>query len=166
MFQRDTKHFIFSHNDCVLSLSCNRKIATIDACNYFWRWFRLLPKRGKRRDVSGTLTTLRVPFMSTGNSLWRNTTQVHPIPFIRPHIAWLQDNHDNLFTGRKAYPEGSAQRKLWFSRVNKAACVRTLQCYTYFIILNQQRTEKKIVLHPNQLRQSCSSDDVTDIILF
>ena len=39
-------------------------------------------KRGKRRDVPGTLTT---PFMSTSNSLY--TTQVHPIPVIRPQIA-------------------------------------------------------------------------------
>ena len=27
-------HFILSDNDCVLSLACNHKIATIDACNY------------------------------------------------------------------------------------------------------------------------------------
>ena len=104
--------------------------------------------------------------LTTSNSLWPNTTQVHPIPVIRPQIAWLQDKHENLFTRRKAYPEGSTRRKLWFSRVNKSACVRTLPCYKCFIILNQQRTEKKIVLHPNQLRQSCSSDDVTEIILF
>jgi hypothetical protein len=149
-----------------MSLSCNHKIATIDACNYVWRWFRLLPKRGKRRDVPGTLTTIRAPFMSTSNSLWSNTTQVHPIPAIRPQIAWLQDKHENVFTRRKAYLEGSARRKLWFSRVNKSACVRTLPCYKCFIILNQQRTEKKIVLHPNQLRQSCLTDDVTNTIVF
>jgi hypothetical protein len=123
-------------------------------------------QRGKRRDAAGTLNTLRAPFMSTSNSLWPNTTQVYPIPVIRPQIAWLQDKHENVFTRRIAYPEGSARRKLWFSRVNKFACVRTLPCYKCFIILNQQRTEKNIVLHPNQLRQSCSSDDVTNIILF
>ena len=94
-------------------------------------------------DVPGTLTTLRAPFVSTSNSLWPNTTQVHPIPVIRLQIAWLQDKHENLFTRRKVYPEGSARRKLWFSRVNKSACVRTLPCYKCFIILNQQRTEKK-----------------------
>jgi hypothetical protein len=149
MLQRGPKYFIFSDNDCVLSLSCNRKIATIYACNYVWRWFRLLPKRGKRRDVPSTLTTLRVPFMSTSNSLWRNTTQVHPIPVISPQIAWLQDKHENVFPRRKANPEGSAQRKLWLSRVNKSACVRTLPCHKCFVILNQQGTEKKIVLHPN-----------------
>ena len=80
--------------------------------------------------------------MSTGNSLWPNTTQVHPIPVIRPQIAWLQYKHENLFTRRKAYPEVSARRKLWFSRVNKSACVRTLPCYKCFIILNQQDREK------------------------
>jgi hypothetical protein len=149
-----------------LSLSCNHKIATIDTCNYVWRWFRLLPKRGKRRDAPGTLTTLRAPCMSTSISLWPNTTQIHLIPVIRLQIAWLQDKHEHLFTRRKAYPEGSARKKLWFSRVNKSACVRTLLCYKCFIILNQQRTERKIVLLPNQLRQSCSSDDVTEMILF
>ena len=149
-----------------MSLSCNHKIATIDTCNYVWRWFRLLPKRGKRRDAPGTLTTLRAPCMSTSISLWPNTTQIHLIPVIRLQIAWLQDKHEHLFTRRKAYPEGSARKKLWFSRVNKSACVRTLLCYKCFIILNQQRTERKIVLLPNQLRQSCSSDDVTEMILF
>jgi hypothetical protein len=92
--------------------------------------------------------------LTTSNSLWPNMTQVHPIPVIRPQIAWLQDKHENLFTRRKTCPE-----ELWFSRVNKSAY------YKCFIILNQHRTEKKIVLHPNQLRQSCSSDDVTDIHL-
>ena len=95
------------------------------------------------RDVPGTLTTLCAPFVSTSNSLWPNTTQVYPIPVIKPQIAWLQDKHENLFTRRKAYPEGSARRKLWFSKVNKSACVRTLPYYKCFIILNQQRTEKK-----------------------
>ena len=80
--------------------------------------------------------------MSTGNSLWPNTTQVQPIPVIRPQIAWLQDKHENVFTRRKAYPEVSARRKLWFSRVNKSACVWTLPCYKCFIILNQQDREK------------------------
>jgi hypothetical protein len=126
-----------------LSLSCNHKIATIDACNYVWRWFRLLPKRRKCRDVPGTLTTLCAPFMSTSNSLWPNATQVHLIPVIRSQIAWLQDKHENLFTRRKAYPEGSARRKLWFSRVNKSACVRTLPCYKCFIILINRGQRKK-----------------------
>ena len=70
--------------------------------------------------------------LTTSNSLWPNTTQVHPIPVIRPQMAWLQDKHENLFTRRKTCPE-----ELWFSRVNKSAC------YKCFIILNQHRTEKK-----------------------
>jgi hypothetical protein len=81
--------------------------------------------------------------LTTSNSLWPNTSQVHLIPVIRPQIAWLQDKHENLFTRRKAYPEGSARRKLWLSRVNKSACVWTLPCYNCFIILNQQDREKK-----------------------
>ena len=48
-----------------------------------------------------------------------------------------------MFTRRKAYTEGSTRWKLWFSRMNKSACVWTLPCYKCAILLNQQRTEKK-----------------------
>ena len=105
----------------------------------------MIPTASKTRETSWRTwqTTLRAPCMSTSISLWLNTTQIHLIPVIRLQIAWLQDKHEHLFTRRKAHPEGSARWKLWFSRVNKSACVRTLPCYKCFIILNQQRTEKK-----------------------